>query len=414
MRDISEGMCWLERTFHQHMSKISGQREQIENNINFGRSEQAATLEALEEEYREKVKTEERLYEQFLTDSETACAQLGEEEERFTQRYRFQMAQHESAQVNLATKLTTARGAYGQSYNLDAPPPPPLTSSVSIPRAPVEMDPTSQQATDHALGISMASDIPLATVQYVLQQDFLKRHAQAAAPAPATPHTRMPTSSCSTDGSSLHVCAAVTKVANTRTFMEINPPTPNSLDAGTTSTSNSTPRGAAPPQPVSTTLATPHTGATPPPSPEAEPVPTTPATTIGESEDEPMASHTDGTTDNNDTDQPAAKYRRTLERRASQEGYPVHMQSCVGDDTKTLQAKDDLRHSHDLWVQQQQQRQQQQNQTPHTAQATTAATVASSSTPSTIPTSTVLPNVHKYDNKQQKKAAQRLAERPTR
>ena len=84
MRDISEGMCWLERTFHQHMSKIDGQREQIETNISNRRLEQKATLEALDEEYREKLLVEQRLFDQFIKDSQTAQAALVEEEEQFS------------------------------------------------------------------------------------------------------------------------------------------------------------------------------------------------------------------------------------------------------------------------------------------------------------------------------------------
>ena len=99
------------------------------------------------------------------------------------------MAQHESAQISLATKLTTARGPYGQSFNLEAPTPPPppqpaSSSNSNLPR--MEMDPCSQQAIDHAIGIAMGSDIPLAAVQYVLEQDHIRRHSPPSVPAPVT------------------------------------------------------------------------------------------------------------------------------------------------------------------------------------------------------------------------------------
>ena len=73
MRDISEGMCWLERTFHQHMSKITAQRETLETNISTRCTEQANTLASMRGIYEEQVKAEERLFEQFMDDCHTAA-----------------------------------------------------------------------------------------------------------------------------------------------------------------------------------------------------------------------------------------------------------------------------------------------------------------------------------------------------
>ena len=63
MRDISEGMCGLGRTFHQHMKRISTQRDQLQTHIEVRRAERTSTLAAMWDVYNEQVKGEDRLFE---------------------------------------------------------------------------------------------------------------------------------------------------------------------------------------------------------------------------------------------------------------------------------------------------------------------------------------------------------------
>ena len=89
------------------------------------------------------------------------------------------------------------------------------------------------------------------------------------------------------------------------------------------------------------------------------------------------------------------------------------MQSCIDDDELTLRTKDDLRHSHDLFLLQQQQsaqaaaaaataaaaQQQQQQAYQQQAASNTQAE------PTTTSSSTANVHVYKYDSKQAKKEA---------
>ena len=70
------------------------------------------------------VKAEEDSFNTFLKEMEETTAKFEAEKAALHKQYKRQMAQHESAQYNLAAQLTTARSPGCQFFDLSAPPPP--------------------------------------------------------------------------------------------------------------------------------------------------------------------------------------------------------------------------------------------------------------------------------------------------
>ena len=252
MKQISGGLVWLENTFKQHMGRIAAERAKLEHTIDARRNERESALQALWDDYQLKVQNEENCYKQFMEDIQAENDTLKEEELGYQRQYRFQTAQHESAQLKLVSQYTTVQGPTCPVYDMDAPTAHNDGTTRPPARPTTDLDPSTHEGLVFAQRIAMESDIPLPAVQHVLDVDHRRRNTAPSPPAPPTPiGTALPHFD---DGSHLHI------TASNRTYMPIVPPTPNQ-----------------PPPPASPRpdyentggqdLAVPRTGCTPVPSP---------------------------------------------------------------------------------------------------------------------------------------------------
>ena len=139
-------------------------------------------LRVLYDNYTAQVKAEEDSFAVFLNDLERNTAALEAEKAALDKKYKRQMAQHESAQYNLSSQLTTARSPGCQFFDLNGPPPP-FMPQYAAP-ATIAEDPCGPAAITRANDIAQQHNHPIETVREILTADFLHKQKQQA---PATP-----------------------------------------------------------------------------------------------------------------------------------------------------------------------------------------------------------------------------------